>query len=126
MAEDWLATQQSITADLMNEGTSFIFRRKIEAEYDPIAGVYADSGERVFTSHGIFTSSGMNPPTAFMWQTEATVEQGDIILLLDCAAYSAQLGDLVKIDGVDWFVKSYAPLRPGGVPLLQYVLIKRA
>lgn len=125
MAEDWFATQQDVTADLVNEGTSFTFRRRADLNYDPIEGAYNDSTEQSFVLHGIFTSYGLNPPASVIWQPETTVENGDTVLLLDCSEL-IRIGDIVEIDGDDWLVKSPSVLRPGGTPLLQYVLIKRA
>lgn len=130
MAEDWLATRADITADLRNDGTEFTIRRRPEAVYDPISGQYLPTGEeQKFTAYGIFksisTSSLYSTNYGFAWQQDVTIQRSDKIVLIDCSTYDPELEDIFVLPSGEYSVKGWSLLEPGGVALLQYILLRK-
>lgn len=129
MAEDWKELQSSIAADLKSDGQEFSFTRLAREDFDPIKGAYVGETKKQFTAYGIFRSLGtvsLSSSYSFHWQPETTIALGDKLLLLECSTYEPQHGDLLSLDGEDWVVAAWAYLDPSGLPLLQYLLVRRA
>lgn len=129
MAENWQALQTDIANDLRNDGQAFVFVRPGRGEYDPIKGQYAEAVEEQFTAYGIFKSLGtlgISSMYSFAWQQETSIRTGDKVLLLDGAGYTPQAGDFLVFNDQKWSVVSWAFLDPSGLPLLLYLLVRRA
>lgn len=130
MAEDWQKMQADITADLKKDGVEFVFTRQNQdaEQYDPITGSYLQEPDKLqleFKAYGILKSLGAGS-RAISWIAGTTVEHGDKLLLVDCSTYTPQLEDAVVLYGQAYSVKAISPLEPGIVPLIQYLLLRRA
>lgn len=125
MAEDWSAQQRSIADDLRSSGAAFTFTRDCDRTFDPIESAYAGAVPVKFTAYGIFKSLNSAVNFSLSWAPETTIEVGDKLLLLDCAGYTPELEDTVHINGAVWTVKAFSTVEPGGIGLIQTVLIRR-
>lgn len=126
MATDWLLEQSNISHDLSAEGVTFVFIRPGKGAYDPVQGEYEQTEAQTFEAHGIEKMiKASKSSSGEMWFKGLPVEEGDLMLLLDCSTYKAELEDLVTINGEDWAVKGQTALRPGSIDLIRYVVIRR-
>jgi len=121
----WISAQQDVYADLLEAGVMFTFSRTVKGAFDPVRGAYGPGETLVFTAPGIMKSPGRGGGAAEVWRDAALVESGDETLLVGCGGQVPALEDRVDIDGVAWVVKGVSVLRPGLVPLLAHVLIRR-
>ena len=124
---DWIAEQQDAFNDLVEDGVTFTFTRKGKGAYDPVKGAYAPGADQVFTAPGIMKLlSPSSHRAAQLWQDQALIKTGDEMLLIGCGTYDPELEDRADINGAAWAVKGMSSLRPGVVPLLNYLLIRKA
>lgn len=130
MAEDWQKQRTDITNDLRNDGIEFTIKRKGASIYDPISGQYlSNDEEQTFTAYGIFKSlsySGVYSSNyGFSWMQDVTIERGDKIVLLDGSTYSPELEDVFILATGEYTVKAWSLLEPGGVAIIQYILLRK-
>lgn len=127
MAEDWQKMQADITSDLRKDGVEFTFTRKPESEYDPEIGSYlpiSDNQMQEFKAYGIIKSLGSSQNA--LWLAGTTVENGDKMLLVDCSTYKPQLEDSTELYNEIYTIKAIGIIEPGIIPLIQYLLIRKA
>lgn len=124
---DWMNEQRDAHGDLLEEGVVFTFTRETKGAFDPVRGAYGPGETLVFTAPGIMKPfhSGGNK-AAQVWRDASLIESGDEVLLIGCGGLLPELEDRVDIGGAAWAVKGVSVLRPGLVPLLANVLIRRA
>lgn len=125
----WAAMQAEVTADLVKEGVSFVIRRRMQ-KFDPIAGQYLSDPQDFlhFTAFGLLKSAGSGFSSSVYsvaWQKDSMVQRGDKVVLLECSTYSPQLEDEFLLQQEIWKVKGISALAPGGVDILQYVLLRK-
>lgn len=130
MAEDWYAEQQEIHEDLLEEGTTFHFRRLGKGSVDPITGEREEVFDQTFSSPGIVKLQAGTPSSAWAKSGASAlaglVEQGDELLLIGAMTYEPALEDrLERVTGEIWLIKGFVPFRPAEVPLLYYLLIRK-
>jgi len=123
---DWVAEQRDAYNDLAEDGVMFTFTRTVKGAFDPVRGAYGPGETLTFTAPGIMKALNTSSGAAQRWQEQALIQEGDEMLLIGCGTYEPELGDRVDIDGAAWAVKGVSSLRPGVVPLLNYLLIRRA
>lgn len=127
MATDWTAEQQNIYNDLLDEGFLFTFKREVLSNYDARKGEYETSTPESYQAPGIVKKvSSSNTTYEIHWGEGVTIEFGDKILLLAAGTYSPEFEDIVTLNDVDWRVKAFTYLEPALIPLLIYVLIRKA
>lgn len=123
---NWTREQQDVHNALQADGITFRFSRKENSGFDPIAGTYTATEDHTFTLPGFLrTPSGA---TAETWQTQGLIRTGDEMLLVACGPEESdlpQLEDRVDISGQSWTVKGRSLTRPGLVPLLCRLLVRR-
>lgn len=123
---DWIAEQQDAYDDLLEDGVLFTFTREGKGKFDPITSTNAPGEDQTFTAPGIVKL--MSPTTnkvAQAWQAQGLIKSGDEMLLIGCGTYTPELEDRVDLDGVAWAVKGMTTFRPGIVPLLNYLLVRK-
>ena len=122
MATNWQQEQNDAYIDLLEEGEVFTFVRTTNKKPDPISGKVEDALIDKFTAPGILKRAG-----GIKWKREFAdlVKEGDEILLCAAKTYTPEIGDMVNIEGQDWRVENFTPLRPAVVALLHYLLIRK-
>lgn len=124
MANEWAEDQQDAYEDLKEDGALFTFVRKSGSKPDPITGEIADDFTTSFQTYGIMTQ--LSSGTDIRGQVRGFVEMGEELLLVSAKGYEhPKIEDAVEIDGIMYKVKDISTLRPGVVPILHYLSIKR-
>ncbi len=126
MATDWIQEQQDAYNDLLDDGAVFSFTRQTNTKPDPISGLSEDSIIELFQAPGILKQIGQGRAQRWYREFADLIQVGDELLLVSAKTYTPAIGDSVHINGIDWIVESFSVLRPAVVPLLYYLLIRKA
>lgn len=129
---NWYEDQNDAYTDLAEDGAMFTFSRRQKGKPDPITGEMADTYSETFTAPGIFKLSG----TGYTWSTgrssamqsmidQGLVQVGDEVLLVAAKTYVPKLEDRVIVGEETWVLKAISSLRPGIVPILHYLVIRK-
>lgn len=126
MATNWAKERDDAYNTLKNDGVMFTISRTIEGEFDPAAGEYGPGLDEEFTVPGIIDAYSKQAAYQNVWKDESAVQVGDKILLVAGATYNPQIGDRVTAYNEEWTVQAFSPVEPGEVPILNYLLIRKA
>lgn len=127
---DWDEEQLDVYNDLKDDGVKFVFVRR-HGHIDPVSGLILDDFEERFETYGIVRSGAgrLALPKNRIWDHRFgdLVESGDEVVMIAARTYQyPQLGDETEMDGLRWKVVAVDNYRPGKLPLVCYILIRRA
>jgi hypothetical protein len=125
MAENWPQEQLDVYNDLLEDGVVFTFTRSTPTGFDPETGAYSGGETEEYSAPGIVKRLSGRTESEIIFGAGTVIEQNDILLLLGAKNYSPQLFDETTIDGIDYRVGGVSFARPGVLPLLIYLLLKR-
>ena len=126
MATNWAKEQNDAYNTLAADGVMFAFTREVKGEFDPVAGEYLPGSSEDFTAPGIIDAYNSQATYQNIWKDKSAVQIGDKIILAAGLTYDPQIGDRVIVYGEQWAVQAFSSVEPGEVPILNYLLIRKA
>lgn len=112
---------RSTSADLIDKyGTSISVERDTEGSYDPATGTAAETST-TFTSAAVISSFKKSDIDG------TNVLLGDLMLLVKASSggWEPTRKDKVTIDGQEYFVVNFNPIKPGGTDVIYEVQIRK-
>lgn len=99
---------------LKSKGQQVTFTRRVEAVFDPVAGVDTYGSTSTFTGNGVIVPLSKDKVNGVM----AT-------LILEATTTSPEIGDAVTASGVDYVIEEIDILSPAGTVVLYEIGLRK-